>query len=177
MRNCSAPPTKTPIASETAGSLKYFHTAAIENRIIEKFRKTGVEAGSPNMSKQFNIPMAKAAKPMKKRYGKIIRFKATASSQRTLLAEEDVKVWLTAGEKTIPRTVITARTTARVQKSRLAKSHTSSFGFSLIHVVKTGMNEAVIDPSPTSRRKRFGMRYARTKKSAAREVPSRRTIP
>src|SRR5579871_1204456 len=58
----------------------------------------------------------------------------------------------------IPRTVITAATNASVQNSLFAKSQTSSLDFSRIQVVKTGMNDAVIDPSPTSRRNRFGIR-------------------
>jgi hypothetical protein len=33
------------------------------------------------------------------------------------------------------------------------------------------MKEAVIDPSPTKRRRRFGMRYARTNESAMPVVP------
>jgi len=43
----------------------------------------------------------------------------------------------------------------------IRKFPTSSLVFSRMYVVKTGMNEAVIDPSATSRRNRLGIRYAR----------------
>ena len=87
-----------------------------------------------------------------------MRFNATASSQETLFAELEVNVWTTMGEKTMPSTVMTATTSAKVQNKRLANSHTSSWDFSRMYVVKTGMKDAVMVPSATSRRKRLGMR-------------------
>ena len=48
IRNCKTPPTSTPAASDIAGLLKYFHTAAIEKMIDATFQKMGVAAGSPN---------------------------------------------------------------------------------------------------------------------------------
>ena len=48
IKNCNAPPTSTPTASDTAGSLKYGHTSAVENAMIAMFRKTEVAAGNPN---------------------------------------------------------------------------------------------------------------------------------
>src|SRR2546427_6911823 len=104
----------------------------MEKRMMDRFRRTGVAAGNPKVWKQFRIPMARAANEMKKRYGKIIRFRATASSQETLFPELEVKVWTTIGEKTMPRTVMTAATSAMVQNNRLANSHISSLDFSLM---------------------------------------------
>src|SRR5215510_10872228 len=112
---------------------------------------------------------------MKNMYGKIIRFSSIACVQ-FVPPELNVNAFTTTGENTIPSTVITAATSASVQNSRFAKSQTSAFGFSRIHVVNTGMNDAVIDPSPTSRRNRFGIRYAKTNESAANEVPSKSTM-
>src|SRR5215468_11300864 len=107
---------------------------------------------------------------MKKMYGKMIRFSSIACVQ-SVPPELNVNAFTTKGENTIPSTVIAAATGASVQNSRFAKSQTSLVGFSRIHVVKTGMNDAVMDPSPTSLRNRFGIRYARTNESAANEVP------
>ena len=76
--------------------------------------------------------MASTASAMKKRYGKIIRFSVTASSQDTLFPELEVNVCTTMGEKTMPKTVMTATTRAMVQNKRLANSHSSSLDFSLI---------------------------------------------
>src|SRR5260370_29968902 len=100
--------------------------------MMDKFRRTGVAAGNPKVWKQFKMPMASAASAMKKRYGKIIRFKFTASSQETLFPELEVNVWTTMGENTIPSMVMTATTSAMVQNNRLANSHISSFDFSLM---------------------------------------------
>src|SRR5207245_1915029 len=102
----------------------------------------------------------------------MIRFSLTASSQDSCDPDDAVNVCTTAGENTMPSTLITATTSASVQNSRFANPHTSSGLFSLMYVVNTGMNEAVIEPSATSRRNRFGMRYANTKESAASDVPS-----
>src|SRR6266436_2451935 len=130
----------------------------MENRMMDRFRRTGVAAGKPKVWKQFRMPMASAASEMKKRYGKMIRFRVTASSQETLFPALDVNVWTTIGEKTIPSMVMTAATSAMVQNNRLANSHISSFDFSLMEVVKTGIKEAVMDPSATSRRNMLGIR-------------------
>src|SRR5258708_33827053 len=118
--------------------------------MMDKFRSTGVAAGNPKVWKQFKMPMASAASAIKKRYGKMIRFRVTASSQERLFPELEVKVWTTMGENTMPRMVMTATTSAMVQNKRLANSHSSSFDFSLIKVVKTAINEAVLVPPATS---------------------------
>src|SRR4029077_14881028 len=97
-------------------------------------------------------------------------------SHETLFPEFAVNAWITAGENTIPNTVISATIRASVQKRRFAKSHTSSFGFSRRYVVKTGIKEAVIEPSATRRRKRLGIRYAKTKEFAASDVPSKNVM-
>ena len=102
----------------------------------------------------------------------MIRFNRTASSQ-CVFPDDNVNARTTTGENTIPRTVMIATTRARVQKSRFANSHTSFSGFSFMYLVNTGMKDAVIEPSPTRRRKRLGIRYARMKESAARDVPSK----
>src|SRR5215475_10049366 len=107
---------------------------------------------------------------MKKMYGKISRLSSTACVQ-SVPPELKVNALTTKGENTIPSTVIAAATRASVQNRRFAKSQTSLVGFSRIQVVKTGMNDAVIEPSPTKRLKRLGIRYARMKESAAKEVP------
>src|SRR5712692_3462675 len=125
---------------------------------------------------QLRIPEASAAKATKNKYGKITRFSEIAWPHETLFPEFAVNAWITAGENTIPNTVISATINASVQKSRFAKSQTSSFGFSRRYVVKTGMKDAVIDPSATRRRKRFGIRYAKTKELAARDVPRRNVM-
>src|SRR5258708_39577152 len=104
----------------------------MENMMMDKFRRTGVAAGNPKVWKQFSMPMARAASAIKKRYGKMIRFRVTASSQETLFPELDVKVWTTMGEKTIPSMGMTAATSAMAQNNRLPNSHISSFGFSLM---------------------------------------------
>jgi len=65
---------------------------------------------------------------------------------------------ITWREKITPSTVMTAKTSARVQKSLLANSQSSSFERSRMYVVKTGTNEAATVPSPTNRLKRLGMR-------------------
>src|SRR5262252_1422828 len=101
-----------------------------------------------------------------------MRFNSTACVQ-SVPPELNVNAFTTDGENTMPKTVIAAATSANVQNSRFAKSHTSFFGFSRIHVVKTGINDAVIDPSPTSLRNKFGMRYAKMNESAANDVPSK----
>src|SRR5260370_22863669 len=100
--------------------------------MMDKVRRAGVAAGNPKVWKQFKMPMASVASEMKKRYGNMIRFKVTASSQETLFPELEVNVWTTMGEKTMPRTVIIATTRAIVQNKRLANSHSSSFDFSLM---------------------------------------------
>ena len=69
-----------------------------------------------------------------------------------------MKVWITAGENTIPSTVMIARTNASVQKSLLAKSQTSVGDFSRMYCVNTGIKEALMEPSPTRRLKRLGIR-------------------
>src|SRR5215471_1970211 len=103
------------------------------------------------------MPIANAASEMKNMYGKIMRFNSTAWVQ-SVPPELNVNAFTTDGENTMPKTVIAAATSASVQNSLFAKSHTSFFGFSRIHEVNTGINEAVIDPSPTKRRNRFGIR-------------------
>src|ERR1700733_10973156 len=126
--------------------------------MMEMFRKTEDAAGSPNILKQFRIPMASAASETKKRYGKMMRFNVIACSYATLVPEDAVNVWITAGEKIMPITVIIATMKASVQNRLLAKAHTSARDFSRMYFVKTGMNEEVIEPSPTNLLKRLGMR-------------------
>src|SRR6267143_4207307 len=112
--------------------------------IVARFKNTGVAAGKPNTLKQFKMPMANAASETKKRYGKIIRFNSTAWMPAMFLPANRRT---TVGEKTIPRTVMTAATSASVQKSLLANSQSSFLDFSLMQLENTGMNEAVMDPS------------------------------
>src|SRR5215475_9497198 len=102
----------------------------------------------------------------------MIRFSLIASSQDSCEPDDAVNVCTTAGENTMPSTVITATTRASVQNSRFANPHTSSGLFSRMYVVNTGINDAVIEPSATNRRNKFGIRYANTNESAASDVPS-----
>src|SRR5258708_23374797 len=111
----------------------------MENMMMDKFRRTGVAAGNPKVWKQFSMPMARAASAIKKRYGKMIRFRVTASSQETLFPELEVKVWTTMGEKTIPRMVMTATTSAIVQNRRVDDPHTSSLCLFPLFVAKSGI--------------------------------------
>src|SRR4029077_17943972 len=104
--------------------------------MVATFKRTGVAAGNPKMWKQLRIPIASAARAIKKRYGKMMRFRSTASARATFSPENN---GTTAGEKTIPRMVMTATTRDSVQNKRLAKSQTSSLDFSRIYEVKTGM--------------------------------------
>src|ERR1700693_3751333 len=53
IKNCSAPPTKTPTASETAGLLKWCQTAAVEKMMIDRLRNTVVAAGRAKLWKEF----------------------------------------------------------------------------------------------------------------------------
>src|ERR1700721_1330362 len=100
-----------------------------EKIMVATFKSTRVAAGKPKMWKQLSIPIAKAARAIKNKYGKMMRFRSTASGRATFSPENK---WTTAGEKTIPKMVITATTSERVQKRRLAKSQTSSLDFSRI---------------------------------------------
>ncbi len=96
--------------------------------MIARLSSTGVAAGGPNTWKQLRIAIPSAARPMKKMYGNMMRFKYAACSSSGWLEPKRLKIRITWVENTIPRMLMAASPAARVQKRRLAKSQTSSSG-------------------------------------------------
>jgi hypothetical protein len=78
-----------------------------------------------------------------------------------------------AGEKIMPRTVTPVKNNVRTVSMPLANSHASLRFSSARYLEKTGMNAALTAPSPTSLRRRFGIRNAVVKASASVPAPSK----
>jgi hypothetical protein len=75
------------------------------------------------------------------------------------------------GEKIIPAAVKKSKTMVRTEKETETNSSLSSLDFRLRYSEYIGIKETVSDPSPTSRRKRLGIRKATKKASVAVPAP------
>ena len=98
---------------------------------------------------------------IKKMYGNMMRFRPAVSSNFPGVSPNPEANSLTRrGEKTIPITVSAVRNIVITVNIVFANSHASFSFFSARYRVKTGMNAALTAPSATSRRIKFGIRYA-----------------
>ena len=74
----------------------------------------------------------------------------------------------------MPRSVIAVTIVSSVVNAALASSQASCLVRSVWYSVKTGMNAEDMEPSANSSRRRFGIRYATKKASAAAVAPNSR---
>ena len=78
-----------------------------------------------------------------------------------------------AGDKIIPKIIVTNKINKKVFNKIFANFHASSLPFVVRYSVKTGTTAAPKDPSPKSLRRRLGILKATKKASAAIFVPKR----
>ena len=75
-------------------------TKIIIEAIIKMFCRIGVAAGRAKTLREFKIPIEKAVRPMKNKYGAIQRVKSTVSLNFSgLFKNPGAKTVITAGEK------------------------------------------------------------------------------
>src|SRR6185437_15379613 len=146
----------------------------MEQAIRPRLKNTDDAAGTAKAPRLLRTAAATEPSPMKRIAGKMIRFRWVARLHAAPFAPRNVYMPITCREKIAPRAAITARKSARSQNILSAKVHVSRGLFVRRYFVNTGMNEAPSEPSPIIRRTSPGIRKARTKASAAGDVPRRR---
>jgi hypothetical protein len=128
-------------------------------KISEILSRQGARAGIINLWREFNIPKAKAARPIAIMKGKRIRVRVMVKESFSgfLMKPGAIKRTI-MGEKMIPRIVKIDRRIKSSKPEILASLCASSLGLVVKYSVKTGIKDAESAPSPRSWRRRLGMR-------------------
>ncbi len=79
---CSAPPTVTPSPTARIGTEK-FGARKMADAIMPRLKNAGARAGIKKERSEFNVPMASAARLIKRRKGNIILINLTVSENFT----------------------------------------------------------------------------------------------
>src|SRR5262249_39232062 len=148
-----------------------------ENPIMLMFSKMGAIAETANRWKLFRIPIANADKLTNATYGNTMRFKtAVVSSFPGVTEKPYANNGTIHGENRMQRTTTAVIHTIAALSSAFTNSQALRRSPSTRYFEKTGMNAALTAPSPTSRRRRFGIRYAIVNESASEPAPRRKAI-
>ena len=136
------------------------------------FCRIGVAAGRAKTLREFKIPIEKAVRPMKNKYGAIQRVKSTVSLNFSGLSKNPgAKTVITAGEKIKRIKDAVNNKINRILKIFAVNSCAACFPFLAKTSVKTGMNADDTAHSPKTRLCILGILKATKNASAAVEDP------